>query len=85
MAIAAHCPAGSSLGDGGRVKGGQVPRVALRREEAHPVRRPFRWGELAKIATSVGPRALAAAHLAAHWSASPASRHTCIEAVLHII
>src|SRR5450759_4976879 len=85
MAVRAHWLAGSSLGSGGRVNGGQVPRVALRREDAQPVRRPFRLGELANSATRVGPRAWAARHRVADWSASPASRQTCIDAVLHII
>ena len=85
MAIRAHWLAGSSLGSGGRVNGGQVPRVALSREEAQPVRRPSRSGELANSATSAGPRAWAARHRVAAWSASPASRQTCIDAVLHII
>jgi len=85
IAISAHCSTGLSEGGGGRVKGGQVPRVDLNREAAHPVARPPTTGEFANSATNAGPIACAARHRVGACSTRPASRQTWMDAVLHII
>ena len=86
MARAAQCCAGSAtVVAGGRVTGGQVRRTDLSRAEAQRVSAPAWCRELAKRATSGGPSACAAAQRDGMSGASPASRQTCMLALLHII
>src|SRR4051794_2140260 len=85
IAYRVHASAGGSGETAGAdLLGSRTPQICWREDRA-PVGRPATRGELAKAATSTGPRAWAVRQRRVRAAASPRSRLTWTDAVAHIM